>query len=320
MPIDPIGLTEHVNRIFKSGEANLSVSVFIKVKVTLDSKEGGKLTVSGNRKSLIKHAYHLMTGALGVRPSLTIEVNDTQVLTHCGLGTSSSTIMAVASAINELYGHPITKQDLIRYTTGNHGEEVDNTQDDVLQSVPCIGGGASSGLVDGGIILISGAATVIAKYKYDSDILIGIPKKFEMKPNDELMKLEEQSFEDFRQLGIKYGKDIAFDFLHKIIPDLTDGNIKSLADMVFNYRFNMGVIESYALIYPEIQELANQLRGLYENKHCELLALSSVGPAFCALVNGPAQEKVCTDKMKQLGMDVIKTSINNDFYQIRKFV
>ena len=58
--------------------------------------------------------------------------------------------------------------------------------------VQCIGGGATNGLTEDGIIIIAGKATSIAKLKYESDVLIGIPKDFKTKNADELMKLEEE--------------------------------------------------------------------------------------------------------------------------------
>lgn len=43
-----------------------------------------------------------MCTTLKVNPSVRIDVDSSEVIKHCGFGSSSSTIAAVASAINEL--------------------------------------------------------------------------------------------------------------------------------------------------------------------------------------------------------------------------
>ena len=133
---------------------------FIKVKIEIIAKDGGNIEFSNRtkRKVLAKHSYLLMCDALKVSPSIKIDINDNGIPKHCGMGSSSSTIAAVAAAINELYGCPIDNQDLIKYLASNHGEEVSNDNPDSLKVVQCIGGGATNGLSDEGIIIISGRA------------------------------------------------------------------------------------------------------------------------------------------------------------------
>lgn len=318
MAINPAAVCYNDKYLFTPGEVVISINRKIKVSISVVSDFGGHLEISKStkRKVLVKHAFKIMSKALKVNPSLKIDVDSTEIMKHCGFGSSSSTISAVASAINELYGHPIENEDLIKYLASNHGEEVSDENEEDMKMVQCIGGGATSGLTKEGIIIIAGKATPIAKLNYTSDILIGIPNKFQTKSADELMRLEEDNLWKFKRTGDKYAEKIAYDLLHKALPDINNGNIKELAKVVFDYRFNMGSIENCSFVYEDMIKEAKALRKLYEHGNCEFLTLSSVGPAFVIMVKNKKQKKTCTDLMKQLDMNIIETDICNSTYKI----
>lgn len=318
MAINPAAVCYNDDLIFTPGEVVISVNRKIKVNIEVNSENGGilEITEGTQRKVLIKHAYKIMTKTLKVNPSLKIGVDASQIIKHCGFGSSSSTIAAVASAINELYNCPIPKNDLIKFLASNHGEEITDENEDELKMVQCIGGGATNGLTEEGIIIIAGKATPIAKMKYSSEVLIAVPKDFETKSAEELMKLEEENLWKFKKTGEEYSEKIAYDLLHKALPEMCNGSIKELANVVFDYRFNMGSIENCSFVYGKMIEQAKILRKLYENGNCELLTLSSVGPAFSAIVKDEQQKQICKKMMEKIGMNVIETSICNTTYQV----
>lgn len=109
---------------------------------------------------------------------------------------------------------------------------------------------------------------------------------------DELMKLEEENLWKFKKTGDEYAEKIAYKLLHRALPDLCNGSIKELADIVFDYRFNMGSIENCSFVYEKMIDEAKELRKLYENGNCEFLTLSSVGPAFMAMVKDEKQKEI----------------------------
>ena len=180
MAINPAAVVYNSDMVFTPGEVVISLKKFINVKIKVLDENGGKLVISKRtkRKVLIKHAYLLMCKALNISPSLKIDVDDSDIPKHCGFGSSSSTISSIAAAINELYGNPLKPVDLIKYLASNHGEELDNKNDKSLKVVQCIGGGATNGFTEEGIIIITGQATTISKMKYEGEVLIGIPKDF----------------------------------------------------------------------------------------------------------------------------------------------
>lgn len=317
MAINPAAVCYNDSMIFTPGEVVFSLAKYIKVKIDVISPAGGKIEVSKKtkRKVLAKHSCLLMYAALGVNPSVKIDVDDKDIPKHCGFGSSSSTIAAVAAAINELYGCPIDNKDLIKYLASNHAEEVSDSNEDELKVVQCIGGGATNGLTDEGIIIITGRSTAIAKMKYKSKVLVCFPKDFVQKDAKVLMELEEQNLWKFKKTGEEYADKIAYTLLHKVIPDMINGSIKELADLVFDYRFNMGSNENCSFVYDGLMDISNKIRKLYEDKKCEFLALSSVGPAFFLLVN-KNQEEECLKELDKLNLTVFKSEICNTKYKV----
>lgn len=318
MAINPAAVVYNSDMIFTPGEVVISLKKFINVKIRVLSSEGGNLIISETtkRKVLVKHAYLLMCSALNVHPSLEIDVDDNNIPKHCGFGSSSSTISAVAAAINELYGCPIENNELIKYLASNHGEEISDNDKENLKVVQCIGGGATNGLTEEGVIIIAGKSTTIAKLKYEGEVLIGVPKDFVQKDAKVLMELEEQNLWKFKKTGDQYAEKIAYNLLHKALPDLVNGSIKELADIVYEYRFNMGSNENCSFVYDGLVELGNELRCLYENSECEFLALSSVGPAFFVIVKNSNQKENCIKKMRELNLNIIESSICNTTYLV----
>ena len=317
MAINPSAVCYNDSMVFTPGEVVISTEKFINVKVkVMDADKKLEIGENTKRKVLVKHAYALMKDVLKFDDALYIDVDDKDIPKHCGFGSSSSTIAAVAAAINELYNHPISNPDLIKYLAANHGEEVSDDNEDELKMVQCIGGGATNGLTEEGIIIIAGKSTSIAKMKYDGTVLIAVPNDFVIKDADYLMKKEEDNLWKFKKTGDLYSEKIAYDLLHKALPSMVNGSIKDLADVVFDYRFNMGSIENCSFVYEPMVDEAKTLRKLYENGDCEFLALSSVGPAYFVIVNKKKDIHKCTEVFKKLNMNVMTTKICNSLYKI----
>ncbi len=318
MAINPAAVCYNDSMVFTPGEVVISLKRFIRVKVKVIDSDGGKLSISDStrRKVLVKHAYLLMCKALNVHPSLEIDVNDESILKHCGFGSSSSTIASVATAINELYSCPISGEDLIKYLASNHGEEINDQDEDNLKVVQCIGGGATNGLTKEGIIIIAGKSTTIAKMNYEADVLIGVPKDFVQKDAKVLMELEEENLWKFKRTGEQYANEIAYNLLHKALPGMKNNSIKELADIVFDYRFNMGSNENCSFVYDGLMDISDNIRKLYEDHKCEFLALSSVGPAFFVLVNNSKDKEYCKKYMDSINLNVFESSICNSKYLV----
>ena len=326
MVIDSSQLAYNKSMIFTPGEVGISIEMFIRVTVKVISNDGGILKISDStkRKSLVKHAYKLVCNALNVNPSVEITVDDSEIPNHCGFGSSSSTISAVASAINELYGTPIKNYELIKYLAGNHGEELSDFDLDRLKSVQCIGGGATSGLIEEGIFIITGRSSVISKMSYPGKIIIGLPKSFKKQSAEVLMKLEEENIWKYEQIGKLFKDKISFDILHHALPEMLEGKIKSLSEIVFFERFEIqydkrfagGSVDANSFVCPEMKTIAKKLIPIYKNNRCTMLGLSSVGPAFFVIVENKEDENFCKDIMEKLGMKIFNSNVCNTTYHI----
>lgn len=321
MAINPGAVCYNDSMIFTPGEVVISVNKYIKVSVKIIAgKNELSISKETKRKVLVKHAYYLMKAVLSFKDSMEINVIDEDIPKHCGFGSSSSTISAVAAAINELYNHPISNEDLIKYLASNHGEEITDENENDLKMVQCIGGGATGGLTDAGIIIIAGKSTTICKMKYEGKVLIAIPNDFVEQNADILMEKEENNLWKFKETGDKYSKEIAYNLLHKALPGMVNGSINELAEIVFDYRFNMGSIENCSFVYEKMIEQGKELRKIYENGMCEFLALSSVGPAYFVIVKDDNKKEICKNMMEKLNMRVIETSICNTTYNIENSI
>lgn len=303
---------------FPAGELLVSIDKPIRVVTKFLGNNAGCLKISNTtkRKSLVNHAYLLMCKALDISPSLSIDVDESNVIKHCGFGSSGAIIGAVCSSINELFGSPIKNLDLITYIASNYGEEIDDNNQEELKLVQCIGGSLSTGLTKGGIQVIAGMATPIMSSEFLGKAVIGIPNDFKPKSALELMKLEEANMNNFVSYGKNYNREIAYKMLNKGLPSLLHGDISVVADMAFEHRFNNGSIKNCSFIHPRVNEIAANIRKLYEYKNCKMLAMSSVGPAFFALVGSSQQEQIVTESFMAENMNTTTVDVCNTSYRV----
>jgi len=315
MALDPSQIDVSEKGIYKPGEIIFSIDIFKNVSISIRPDKEIIISDTSPRKQLIRHAVLLIQQALGVDDGLDIDV-ETIDLRHCGLGSSSGLIASVAAAINELYGLPIKKTDLIPYLAQNHGEEIDGNNDQ-LQHVQCIGGSAASGLACGGMKIIAGESVPIATMNIDSSycVLIGIPNDFVAPDAQYLMELEISNMSKFVATGNKYRDKIGYRVTHEVIPAMINNNLQDASSLVFDYRFDYGSIENCSFVYPRTIEIAKGIRYLYQDGIADTLALSSVGPAFFAITRYPEK---CRPAFEENNLKIYEAKIVNDGYKIVK--
>jgi len=317
MALDPSKITANKNLVYNPGEIVFMIKTYkdITVKIT-DRKNEIEISKFSCRQSLIRHAVILMREALDVNDGLYIDVKNDDELKHCGFGSSSSLIAGVAVAINELYGNPIKLDVLARYMAQNHGEEI-SENDDKLVPVQCIGGSAIGGFFNGGMKVISGETCFIKsmdisnKYK----VVIGFPVDFQERDSKEMMDLEIENFDKFLKTGLKFNKQIAYNILHKLLPAMTTGDIDTIGDVIFDYRFNMGSIKNCSFGYPKLTELTDRLADLKRKEFAQVLAISSVGPGIFAITDKP---EICKKEFIKNNLIVKIVSIENNKYKVIK--
>jgi len=305
---------------FQAGEVMASIKKPINVTTKFIGNNNGQLVIGDKtkRKALVNHAYLIMCQALGNSPSLSIDIDDELVMKHAGLGSSGATLGAVCASINELYGSPIDNLDLISYIANNYGEEIEDDDRENMKLVQCIGGSIADGLTEGGIAIITGNAVPIMTANYDGNAVVAIPEDYVPLSAKELMEREEAHMSGFQEYGEKYASDVAYKVLHRGLPQLCKGDMSAIADAAFDHRFNRGSIQNCSFVYPRVNEIAKNVRHLYENGDCDMLAMSSVGPAFFALVDNKEDELRCLDTFAKQKMSVSTVSVHNGTYDIKE--
>lgn len=314
MAIDPSKISQNENSKYTAGQIVFPIKLFKKVNIKIRFDSEIYISSRTPRPALVKHAVEIMRKALNTEVGFEIDVEDETNLRHCGLGSSSSLISSVAVSINEVFGNPINEKSLIKYLAQNHGEEIDGDNSSIIP-IQSIGGSASSGLTEGGIIIIAGENTVILNenIENDYDVVIGIPSDFEYPDSDFLIKKEEENMHKFIECGRNYGQLIAYRIFHECLPELKNGKLNKVGDLIYDYRFNMGSIKNCSFVYPKLNEIADRVKHLKENGICDVLSLSSVGPGFFALTKN--KEIVC-DIFEKEGLKTFTTKIHNEKYEV----
>ena len=315
MVFDPAKIESNKSHIYTAGQINFTVAMFRSIKIEItDKKNDLNISGTGHRESLIKHAYFLMKDVLKFEVGMNIEYVDEINIKHCGLGSSSATIAGVCCAINEIFGNPMSKINLMKYIVQNHVEEVDGDIDNVFP-VQSIGGSAAAGLFGNGMVIIAGEAVVIETMSISEeyDVLFGIPSDYISKDSQHLMQVESDNFEDFNKTGNTYAKEIAYKMLHECLPEIKFGKLNAVGDLVYNYRFNMGSIKNCSFCYDGLVDLGNRLRIIKDSNLAEVLALSSVGPGFFAITKNKEGDKKI---FKENNLNIFETKCYNGGYKI----
>lgn len=314
MAIDPSKITANRNLVYTPGEVVFSIQIFKKIMVANNNL--GKIIITRNSKrpTLILHTALIMQNLLKDSSGMMIEVNNQDEIRHAGLGSSSGLIAGVAAAINEFYGNPISPRQLIKYVAQNHGEEIDGNNRE-LNPVQCIGGSAVSGMLNGGLFVITGESEVITSMKIPKKkkVVLGIPSDFRDSDSKEQFDKEKNNLDKFLKTGKKFGPTIAYRFLHYAIPGMMVGDLKPLSDLIYEYRFKMGSIKNCSYVYPPMVPIAKKLAFLKEEGLAEVLSISSVGPTFFAITEN---SKKVRDVFKSNGLRTIETSISNKKYRV----
>lgn len=317
MAIDPSKIATNKNLVYTPGEIIIKVKIhkLIKIRVREDSEEIF-VSPASKRPTLIRHSALLMKTALGFSQGLEIDVENVNELRHVGLGSSSGLIAGVASAINEVFGKPVSPANLVQYLAQNHGEEIDGSKE-FINPVQCIGGSAAAGMFRGALLVLSGKSRVIQSMEISNDfeIIIGIPKDYVELDSKILLKKELKVMHKFVTCGKKYGPIIAYRVLHSVLPAMVERDLKTIGDLVFDYRFKMGSIVNCSYTYPKLISLTDRLSFLKTEGIVDLLSISSVGPAVFAVTKDIDS---CRKAFEKENLKVYITRPENDKYQLLK--
>jgi predicted sugar kinase len=314
MALDPSKITNNNSFKYSAGQITFSIDLCKEITASILPQERiCRVTERSQRASLIKHVCALMRAALGFNEGILIDVDNKEELKHVGLGSSGSLAGGVAVAINELYGCPLAKEEILRYLAQNYGEEIENSPG-FLAPVQCVGGSIATGLWEGSMILIAGENEVIkATYFDDYDVVMGIPKDFKNISSEKALAKELEHMGDFVDCGRKYSAIIAYQILHKVLPAMNRKDLKTIGDVIYDYRFNMGSIKNCSFIYPNLSEITQRLSFLKIKGITDVLSISSVGPLVFAITK---RKNDCISAFTKEGLNVYSTKLRKEPYRV----
>ena len=319
MAIDPSKIVENNNMKYTPGEVVFSTQIFIEITVKIIDEN--KIYVNKEmeeRESVVKHACLIMKEALGYTKGFEVNIKNYHNLKHCGLGSTGCIQAGIAAAINHIFGKPISPETLVKYLAQNYGEEIDGDIE-YLNPVQCIGGSAASGLMEGGVLILAGENTVVASGNISDEytVLIGIPLDYSFCDSKTQFEEEKENLEKFFKCGEKYRFEIAYNILHYFLPAICHQDIKTMGDVIWDYRYDKGSIANCSYTYPELPALMDKLAFLKKDGYVEILAISSVGPAIFVITKNTEK---CIATCEENGIRVISTKINNSTYKVEKLI
>ena len=285
MAIDPSGIAENKNMHYSPGEVVFSTDIRIVVRITLNPEEKDIYVGENyNRVSVVNHTCEIMRKALKYDGHFKVELLQSHNFRHCGLGSTGAIQAAIGAGINYMFDNPIGQADLVRYLAQNYGEEIDGDPEH-LMPVQCIGGSAASGIFKGGVFVLAGENTVIScgTINEDYEVVLGIPKDYKCQDAKTQFDEEEKNIDKFRECGDLYRSQIAYNILHKFLPAVVHQDVKTMGDVIFDYRYNMGSILNCAYTYAKMPQIMNELKFLKTENIVDVLAISSVGPLVFAI-------------------------------------
>lgn len=315
MAIDPSKIVISKNKRYAPGEIIIKIKLYKKARIKIIPNSSLiKISNRSKRPSLIMHAAILMRKALGNNCGLFIDVDNSSEIIHAGLGSSSGLIAVVANAINELFGKPLNADILASYLAQNHGEEIYGDEHNLVP-VQCIGGSALGGQHEGALQIIAGASKVIASANIDPGykVIIGIPMDFQELDAEVLFKKEVKNFPKFIKCGLKFGPAITYRLVHEAMPALVSNDIIPIGNLIYDYRFKMGSINNCSYTYRGLNKIARSISIIKSSGLADILALSSVGPAFFAITK---KSKDCIRIFEKNNLRVHITDVENGRYKI----
>ncbi|VVB75819.1 Beta-ribofuranosylaminobenzene 5'-phosphate synthase [uncultured archaeon] len=294
--------------VYSAGELLFSAKLYTFARVKL--VKGSKILVdkATKRKSIVLHTAIVMKKTLGFKLGLEIEANNLYDYPHCGFGSSAAVQIAVAMAINDIFGNPLSPEELMKLLSQNYGEEIEGESNRLIH-VQSNGGGLAAALYKGGMIVLAGEGIVILRKPIPNNysFVFGIPKSYRPFDAKTMMKKEERVFSDMKRASELNAKDLAWIILHKLLPALAEQRLFDIGECI-NTKFKTGSLENDSKLWPELMEKMKLLK-IFRCSSTPIISYSSCGPAIFALTSNPARVK---EIFRKAGLNIFAAEADND--------
>jgi beta-ribofuranosylaminobenzene 5'-phosphate synthase len=265
------------------------------------------LEIDYGRSSIIRHFCEVFRQTVGYTGGFRIKARDHQYA-HVGLGSTSTVLIALATALNRAVGSPLDADQLRKMIGNNYVEE---TVDGKIAFGFETGVGPAVSL-NGGMAVMGDQLTLIYHHPFaegkqvyiiipPSDISSAGDKEFDLLMNKARML-------DYRDRALK-----AYLVMMDLIPALEEDNLEKAGEVIWEIDFRgskRAEVEHHSF---EIYHYMSRLReaGL------EFVGMSSVGPSIAVITRKPPAE--VRPIVESLGLSIaICTAVDNKGLKIEQ--
>jgi len=280
------------------GGIGFAIQLYCTVEVTCIPSG---LEIDYNRREIIQHFVEVFRKITGYTGGLRIKASDHQY-PHVGLGSTSTIMTALATALNTATGSPLT-QDQLRCLVGHNYVE-ETTDGRVAFGFETGVGPAVS--TYGGMAIMGDELTLVHHHAFaeQENVFIVIPpttiSSAGEKEFDLLMNRARTL--DYRDRELK-----AYLFLMDLIPALQRGDVKKIGDVIWEVDFRgskRAEVEHHSF---EIYHIMSRLR----ESGLEFVGMSSVGPSI-AIITRKSRDEI-EKILETVGARIaIETKVDNE--------
>ncbi|MFA5332647.1 MAG: GHMP kinase [Methanoregula sp.] len=279
------------------GGIGFAIQCYCTAEVTCTKKA---LVINYPRAAIIENFVAVFKKVTGYKGGFRIKATDHQKK-HVGLGSTSTVLIAAATALNEAVGSPLTNAELRKLVGHNYVEE---TGDGKIAFGFETGVGPAA-TTYGGMAIMGDELALVYHHPFaeKKNVYIVVPptdtsssgtKEFDLLMNRARML-------DYRDREFK-----AYLFLMDLVPALERGDLVKIGDIIWEIEFRgskRAEIEHHSF---RLYQYMNQLReaGL------EFVGMSSVGPSIAIITE--RSKKEVQRILKPLGLEIaIETKTDN---------
>jgi beta-RFAP synthase len=258
------------------------------------------ITIDYNRAPIIRNFIEVFRKVTGYKGGFAVRVTDHEYK-HVGLGSTSTVMIAVATAMNEALGSPLSVTQLRHLIGHNYVEE---TADGKIAFGFETGVGPAVS-INGGMALMGDELSLVYHHAFaeGKNVYILIP------PTD-ISSAGTQEFDllmnKARNLDYKDRELKAYMFLMDLVPALEKGDLKKAGDVIWEIEFRGSKRAEVEHHSYGIYHYMNLLR----EKKLEFVGMSSVGPSIAVVT--ALDEKAMKKLLAPLGLSIaIATKADN---------
>ena len=259
-----------------------------------------EITIDYTRAPIVRHLVEVLRKATGYRGGFAIRVTDHEYK-HVGLGSTSTIMIAVATAINEALGSPLSTTQLRHIIGHNYVEE---TADGSIAFGFETGVGPAA-TIYGGMALMGDELALVYHHPFAEGRNVYI-----IIPPTSISSAGTQEFDllmnkartlDYRDRELK-----AYFFLMDLVPALERNDLKKVGEVIWEIEFRGS----------KRAEVEHHSYGIYHymsllrEKNLEFVGMSSVGPSIAVVTALDCQ--AMEELIKPLGLKIaIATKADN---------